>query len=53
MGAMCERMLLQQSLAGAHLADEEKRQWLEAMQDAAAHRARCVRVPHRLLSVTR
>merc|ERR1719247_3108935 len=30
---------LEQSLAGAHLADEEKRQWLEAMQDAAAHRA--------------
>jgi len=30
---------LEQRLAGAHLADEEKRQWLESMQDAAAHRA--------------
>lgn len=35
-------MLLQQRLAGAHLANEEKRQWLESMQDAAAHRARFV-----------
>lgn len=30
---------LEQRLAGAHLAEEEKRQWLESIQDAAAHRA--------------
>lgn len=30
---------VEQRLAGAHLAEEEKRQWLEAIQDAAAHRA--------------
>lgn len=30
----------QQELAAAHLAEEEKRQWLEAQQEAAAARAR-------------
>eukprot|EP00658_Telonema_sp_P-2_P037828 TRINITY_DN2718_c0_g2_i8.p1 TRINITY_DN2718_c0_g2~~TRINITY_DN2718_c0_g2_i8.p1 ORF type:complete len:271 (+),score=81.13 TRINITY_DN2718_c0_g2_i8:153-965(+) len=34
---------LEQRLAGAHLAEEEKRQWLESMQDAAAHRASVAR----------
>lgn len=30
---------LEQRMSNSHLAEEEKRQWLEAMQDAAAHRA--------------
>ncbi len=33
-------VVCQQELAASHLAEEQKRQWYEAMQEAAAARAR-------------